>query len=172
MGSRSLLPDAPRPHSARSAPPSTASFSAWLLEHSNTNDRDRFATRNLLTAVQSADVRSVDRLLLSGVSVNCQDERGWTPLIVAVQCHNAGMVQRLLQAQADARVSDTYGQSALDWAMKEKQKDIEQTLRMHDPFGQYDRSFGQRSASLIRPSRQEPREKERAGNCCSDCRAQ
>ncbi len=63
-------------------------------------------------------------LLREGVEVNAADARGGTALLTASGSGNIGAVRMLLAAGADANLRADDGQSCLDWARRQKKREI------------------------------------------------
>jgi uncharacterized protein len=70
----------------------------------------------LHSAVINEDLRDVELLLTSGVSVNAVGDLGNTPLHHAASLGLVGIVTKLLQSGADASITNEFGQTALDLA--------------------------------------------------------
>lgn len=60
----------------------------------------------LLSSTSLGKVNDVERLLIQGADVNCQDERGRSPLMIATQKNNFEMAELLINHGADVNLRD------------------------------------------------------------------
>jgi hypothetical protein len=81
----------------------------------------------LLSAVESGDLATVQRMLDAGADVNMNDFRG-TPLQAAISHDRAEIANLLISRGADFNVSDRYGDMPLHLAIKENMRSTVQAL--------------------------------------------
>ncbi len=68
---------------------------------------------NLIDAIKSGDIDSLERLIFEGANVNYQDEQGWTPLSWAAGKGDAKVVKLLLDKGAETSRACNAGRTAL-----------------------------------------------------------
>jgi ankyrin repeat protein len=86
--------------------------------------------RQLLTAVESGNLKETVRLLDAGADVNAQaEEYGNTPLIRASGAGRLNLVKLLLKRGADVNAKNEGGYTALDVAIEEYDRDISSALK-------------------------------------------
>jgi ankyrin repeat protein len=86
----------------------------------------------LHTAALGGDAEVVKLLLDHGAEINARDqESGATPLAYAASLGRAEVVELLLDRGADAALKNIRGQTALELAEENNQKEITELLRRH-----------------------------------------
>mmetsp|Transcript_33495 Transcript_33495/g.105504 ORF Transcript_33495/g.105504 Transcript_33495/m.105504 type:complete len:114 (+) Transcript_33495:299-640(+) len=83
----------------------------------------------LMQAAAKGDAHLVDRLVRSGVSVNCQDLNSFTPLHYAAGSSQLPTIKVLLDFGADRSLCDSYGRTPLEYAHRMGQWEAERLLR-------------------------------------------
>ncbi len=98
------------------------------------NVRNKSGATPLHTAALGGDAEVVKLLLDHGAEINARDqESGATPLSYAASLGRAEVVDLLLTRGADATLKNTRGQTPLDLAEQNDQKEISELIRRHVP---------------------------------------
>lgn len=85
---------------------------------------------NFINQVQTATAEEIERMLDEGkFDLNYQGDNGWSALISAASYGNTEGVKALLARGAKAELKDGRGMTALDYALKIKNKDMIKLLR-------------------------------------------
>jgi hypothetical protein len=93
-------------------------------------DPDAPHVMNFINQVQVATAEEIERMLDEGkFDLNYQSDNGWTALISAASYGNAEGVKALLAKGAKAELKDGRGMTAMDYAVKIKDKEIIKLLR-------------------------------------------
>ena len=89
----------------------------------------------LILAVAPGDTETVRLLLDAGADVNARDVRGMTPLMLAVATDhpNQEVIRMLLERHPDTKIRSKAGETALDWALKFKDRSIIAAVRTASP---------------------------------------
>jgi len=79
------------------------------------------------------DIKQINRILSSGISVNAEDGNKRTPLHVAASEGQMEVVTHLLECGANPHLKDSSGHNALTAAVVAKRDELAQLLLNHDP---------------------------------------
>lgn len=101
-----------------------------LTDGVNVDAIDVDGSTALMAAAFQGRTHIVRLLLDRGANINSvQDKFQWTPLIAAAYGGHHQVVQLLLEKNADLAFLDSEGNSALDWAIQQRQVDAGTWLR-------------------------------------------
>lgn len=75
---------------------------------------------DIFKAIESKNIKNVQKILKKVSSVDVYNQHGQTPLIVAVRVGSKSCMQLLLQYGVDINAVDAYGKTALDYAVELK----------------------------------------------------
>ena len=93
-------------------------------------DPDAPHVMNFINQVQTATAEEIERMLDDGkFNLNYQSDNGWTALISAASYGNAEGVKTLLARGAKTDLKDGRGMTAIDYAVKIRNKEIIKLLR-------------------------------------------
>jgi ankyrin repeat protein len=95
----------------------------------NYRNKDYGLTALMYAVNPRGKLETVELLVEHGADVNSKSKEKWTPLMMAAANAQSDMVKLLLARQADAKVKNEQGQTALDLALKEGNKEIADLLR-------------------------------------------
>ena len=85
----------------------------------------------MFEAIKKNDQKMAQHLLLAGDNPNTKDPQGMTPLMYATLMNNPRMVELLLRNGSDDLLKTKGGETAMDFAVKNKYEKIIFLLRLH-----------------------------------------
>jgi uncharacterized protein len=99
------------------------------MRKADINERDVTGATKLFEAVSSRNFTKVEKLLDAGADPNIPENNGTTPVMEAAGWGSLRLIRLLVRYKANVRARDNFGDSALDYAAKQKHPKAVQLLK-------------------------------------------